>query len=168
MTAPTELPRLSASMAISDLTEFSASIRKVIELLGVRQSAVRNVSSLVGLHEYLTVGLPSRALLRAMQPLGDLEDELLPIIGISTRTLGRLKAHPEKLLDPEKSGRLWRYAEILTNAGDVLGGVDRAVEWLTKPAMALENRRPIELLTTPVGAKLVSDVIERMRFGVYQ
>jgi len=36
------------------------------------------------------------------------------------------------------------------------------------PAMALENRRPMELLTTHVGAELVADVLERLRYGIYQ
>jgi putative toxin-antitoxin system antitoxin component (TIGR02293 family) len=39
---------------------------------------------------------------------------------------------------------------------------------MLEPAMALEKRRPIDLLTTSVGAQLVDDVIERMRYGVYQ
>jgi putative toxin-antitoxin system antitoxin component (TIGR02293 family) len=80
----------------------------------------------------------------------------------------RLKAEPSKLLDSDQSARIWRFTDLLTKAEEVLGTPERAVEWMLEPAMALENRRPIELLTTPVGAQLVEDVIERMRYGVYQ
>ena len=60
------------------------------------------------------------------------------------------------------------FAELSSKAEDVLGTRERAVEWMLEPAMALAHRRPIELLTTSVGAQLVEDVIERMRYGVYQ
>jgi putative toxin-antitoxin system antitoxin component (TIGR02293 family) len=107
-------------------------------------------------------------LLKAMQSGGIPVPELLPVFGISTRTYMRIKTEPDKLLDAEQSGRVWQFAELLAKAEDVLGSSERAVDWMLRPAMALENRRPIELLTTPVGTHLVDDVIERMRYGVYQ
>jgi putative toxin-antitoxin system antitoxin component (TIGR02293 family) len=94
--------------------------------------------------------------------------ELLAAFGISLRTFMRLKAEPAKRLDPDQSVRVWRFAEILAKAEDVLGTRDLAVEWMLAPAMALEKHRPIDLLTTSVGAQLVDDVIERMRYDVYQ
>ena len=93
---------------------------------------------------------------------------LLPVFGISLRTLMRLKTDPSKLLDAEQSGRVWRFTELLAKAEDVFGSSERAATWMLEPAMALENRRPIELLTTAIGARLVDDVIERTRHGVYQ
>jgi putative toxin-antitoxin system antitoxin component (TIGR02293 family) len=91
----------------------------------------------------------------------------------STGTLATLSiqsrgCEPSKRLDPDQSARVWRFTELLTKAEEVLGTRQRAVEWMLEPAMALEKRRPIELLTTPVGAQLAEDVIERMRYGVYQ
>ena len=124
-------------------------------------------ASLVKVHEALHAGLPRRALLRAI-PEGIPMAELLPVFGISLRTFMRLKAEPSKRLDSEQSARVWRFAELFAKAEDVLGTRERAVEWMLEPAMALEKRRPIELLTTSVGAQLVDDVIERMRYGVYQ
>lgn len=141
---------------------------RVAQMLGVRKSFRRGMGSPVAVHEFLEAGLPRRALLRAMQSAGIPAAELLPVFGISTRTFMRLKSEPDKLLDAEQSGRVWQFAELLTKAEDVLGSSERAVDWMLKPAMALENRRPIELLTTPVGTHLVDDVIERMRYGVYQ
>lgn len=143
-------------------------VRRTADMLGVRRVFRRSVGSPIAVHEIVHAGLPRRALFRAMQSGRIPQPELLAVFGISTRTLMRLKAKPNKPLAPEQSGRLWQFAEIFTKAVDVLGSTDRAVEWMLKPAMALENRRPIELLTTPVGAHLVDEVIERMRYGVYQ
>jgi len=94
--------------------------------------------------------------------------ELLPVFGISARTLMRLRSAPNKLLDTEQSGRVWQFAELMAKAEDVFGYCENAVQWMLRPAMALENRRPLELLTTPVGAQLVDDVLDRTKFGVYQ
>lgn len=134
--------------------------------LGVPK-VLKSSASLVDVHEALQAGLPRRALLKAI-PEGISMTELLPVFGISLRTFMRLKAEPSKRLDPDQSARVWRFAELLTKAEEVLGTRERAVEWMLEPAMALEKRRPIELLTTPVGAQLVENVIERMRYGVYQ
>jgi len=142
--------------------------RRVAEMLGVGRSFRRGRGSAVTVHEVLHAGLPRRALLRAIESGGIPVAQLLPVFGISTRTYMRLKSEPDRLLDAEQSGRVWQFAELLAKAQDVFGSSERAVDWMLRPAMALENRRPIELLTTPVGAHLVDDVIERMRYGVYQ
>ena len=139
---------------------------RVAERLGVPK-ILGGSASLVEVHEALHAGLPRRALLKAI-PVGIPMPELLQVFGISLRTFMRLKADPSKRLDADQSARVWRFAELFVKAEDVLGAHDRAVEWMLEPAMALENRRPIDLLTTSVGAQLVDDVIERMRYGVYQ
>jgi putative toxin-antitoxin system antitoxin component (TIGR02293 family) len=141
--------------------------QRVAKMLGVVRLFKGNAGSAVAVHEALHAGLPRRALLRAI-PDGMPVPSLLPVFGISLRTFMRLKNDPDKLLDAEQSGRVWQFAELFANAEEVLGSHQRAVDWMMTPAMALENRRPIDLLTTPVGAQLVDDVIERMRYGVYQ
>jgi putative toxin-antitoxin system antitoxin component (TIGR02293 family) len=145
-----------------------AYVHQVADMLGVLNLFRHNVHSTVAVHEILNDGLPRRALLKVLESARIPTSELLPVFAISARTLMRLKAEPNKRLGVEQSGRVWRFTEMLAKAEDVLGSSERALEWMLKPAMALENRRPIELLTTPVGSQLVDDVIERMRYGVYQ
>lgn len=140
---------------------------RVAKRLGVASTFSGSPDSALVVHEALHAGLPRRALLKAIPP-GISMSELLPIFGISLRTFMRLKAEPSKRLDADQSARVWRFAELMSKAEDVLGTRERAVEWMLEPAMALEHRRPIELLTTSVGTQLVEDVIERMRYGVYQ
>jgi putative toxin-antitoxin system antitoxin component (TIGR02293 family) len=138
----------------------------VAERLGVQKILGKSPSP-IKVHEVLSAGLPRRAMLNAI-PEGFPMAELLAAFGISLRTFMRLKADPAKRLGPDQSARVWRFAELLAKAEDVLGTSQRAVEWMLEPAMALEKRRPIDLLTSPVGAQLVDDVIERMRYDVYQ
>jgi putative toxin-antitoxin system antitoxin component (TIGR02293 family) len=142
--------------------------RRVAALLGVARLIDRVGQSQVGIHEVLQAGLPRRALLRAIDAVDIASAELLPVFGISTRTFMRIKADPDGRLDAELSARVWRFTELLAKAEDVFGGSGRAARWMLDPAMALEHRRPIDLMTTSIGARLVEDVIERIRYGVYQ
>jgi len=41
------------------------------------------------------------------------------------------------------------------------------VLWLDRPAIALENKRPIELLRTLPGPQLVEQLLTRIEYGVY-
>jgi putative toxin-antitoxin system antitoxin component (TIGR02293 family) len=62
------------------------------------------------------------------------------------------------------SGKL---AEILAKATAVLGSQQEAERWLEQPAIGLDQRRPIDLLATPAGTKIVKDFLTRLEFGVY-
>ena len=74
---------------------------------------------------------------------------------------------PTKLLSLEQSGRIWEFAEILARATSVLGSRQEAEGWLIRPAMALEQRRPLDLLATSEGRRMVEELLERMEYGVY-
>jgi putative toxin-antitoxin system antitoxin component (TIGR02293 family) len=143
-----------------------------MNILGIEKAfgsgTQRQIISPLKIHEVLSAGLPRRAMVRTIEIVHIPKLQLLRALGISTRTYMRLKAQPGKRLDSEQSGRLWRFAELLAKAEEVMGSNERAIDWMLKPAMALENRPPIELLTTPVGAQLVDAVLDRMQFGVYQ
>ena len=57
--------------------------------------------------------------------------------------------------------------EILARAADVFGSPEEAQQWLEQPALGLEQQRPIDLMQTPAGAKLVEDFLGRLEYGVY-
>jgi len=97
-------------------------------------------------------------------------DESIRVLNISSRSWHRIKAEKADLgksLDVDQSARLWSMAEILAKAEEVLGTRDEAEQWLSRPAMGLESRRPIDLMTTPQGAVLVKTLLDQMEFGVY-
>ena len=64
---------------------------------------------------------------------------------MSVRTYQRRKDTPSKPLSQEQSGRTWKFAEILAKATDVLGSQADAEQWLGRPAIGLDQRRPIDL-----------------------
>jgi putative toxin-antitoxin system antitoxin component (TIGR02293 family) len=86
---------------------------------------------------------------------------------MSLRTYQRRKDALAKPLSQEQSGRTWKFAEILSKATDVFGSQQEAEQWLERPAIGLDQRRPIDLLATPAGVELVEEYLERMVYGVY-
>lgn len=120
-------------------------------------------------HKVLSGGLPGGALLHLIAKVPLLHDgaSLEPGIGMSLRTVQRFRSAPTKLLSKEQSGRAWKFAEILATATAIFGSQAEAEEWLESPAIGLDQRRPIELLATPAGVKLVEDLLVRLEYGVY-
>jgi putative toxin-antitoxin system antitoxin component (TIGR02293 family) len=47
----------------------------------------------------------------------------------------------------------------------VFGSQYEAEEWLKRPAIGLDQWRPVDLLTTPAGVKLVDDYLGRLEYG---
>jgi putative toxin-antitoxin system antitoxin component (TIGR02293 family) len=78
----------------------------------------------------------------------------------------RRKIRSEKL-SQSQSARLWKFAKILSKATQVFGSQKKAEEWLQRPAVGLEERRPIDLLATPPGLALVEDYLDRLAYGTY-
>jgi putative toxin-antitoxin system antitoxin component (TIGR02293 family) len=74
---------------------------------------------------------------------------------------------PQARLPLDESERLWRFAEILAQATRVFGSQAEAERWLEQPAMRLDRQKPIKLLRTHPGARLVTEYLTRIEDGVY-
>jgi putative toxin-antitoxin system antitoxin component (TIGR02293 family) len=59
-------------------------------------------------------------------------------------------------------------AAILIKAIEVFGSKEDAELWLRSPAMGLDGQRPIDLLRSPEGNRLVEEFLFRLEHGVYQ
>ena len=147
----------------------AAELRSVADLLGGARILGQPVESPLDAHELLLQGLPGRALTHLVDNLLIRHNptSLERAVGMSLRTFQRRKGTPEKPLSPEQSGRTWKVAEILAKATAVFGSQEEAEQWLERPAIGLDRRRPIDLLATPAGTELVDDFLTRLEFGVY-
>ena len=142
---------------------------EVCALLGGQKVLHRRIASPLDAHDLLLRGLPARALEHFVRGLGRLanSDGLEGAMGMSLRTYQRRREADAKPLSREQSGRLWKFAEILAQATSVFGSQAQAETWLEGPALALEQRRPIDLLATPAGAEMVQAHLGRLAYGVY-
>ena len=143
-------------------------LQKVADLLGGPRILSRRITSTLEAHELLLDGLPGSALTHFVSHLLFIQtDSLEKAFGMSLRTFQRRKDAPDKPLSQEQSGRTWKFAEILAKATDVFGSQKEAEQWLERPAIGLDQRRPIDLLATPAGIELVEQYLTRLAYGVY-
>jgi len=144
-------------------------LQKVAALLGGARVLACSLTSPLDAHELLLRGLPASALLHLVGQLVIIgkADSLEKAVGMSLRTWQRRKDTPSKPLSQEQSGRAWKFAQTLAKATDILGSQAEAEQWLERPAIGLDQRRPIDLLGTPAGVALVEDHLDRLEYGVY-
>jgi putative toxin-antitoxin system antitoxin component (TIGR02293 family) len=144
-------------------------LQRVADLLGGIRLLGYKLTNALDVHEMLGRGLPGAALSHLINGLVTPHDpaSLEKAVGMSLRTFQRRKRASAKPLSREQSGRTWKFAEILAKATSVLGSQEEAEQWLERPAIGLDQRRPIDLLTTPPGVMLVEDFLERLEYGVY-
>jgi putative toxin-antitoxin system antitoxin component (TIGR02293 family) len=155
-------------IATSQASE-AGELERVIDLLGGQRVIRYALKNSLDAHDLLLRGLPGKSLSHLLENLVVLKmtGELENAVGMSLRTFQRKKDMPAKLLSQEQSGRTWKFAEILARATEVFGSQQEAEEWLERPAIGLEQRRPIDLLATPAGVELVEDLLVRIDYGVY-
>ena len=92
---------------------------------------------------------------------------MLDAIGISLRTFQRFKGARNGSLSSEQSDRAWRLSELLVKAAELFGSKEEAERWFDTPAPALERNKPIELMSSSVGARMVEQLLGRIEHGVY-
>jgi putative toxin-antitoxin system antitoxin component (TIGR02293 family) len=144
-------------------------LARITGLFGGPRVLKHTIMSPIDAHEILVVGLPGPALTNLIVRLGDVgrTKYFEKAIGISQRTVQRRKDAPHWRLTPEQSGRAWKFAEVFAKSSEVLGSEEEAKRWLEAPAMALDQRRPIDLLASPAGTELVENLLVQLEFGVY-
>jgi putative toxin-antitoxin system antitoxin component (TIGR02293 family) len=143
--------------------------KRVVEILGGPAVLKQQLKDPFDAHDLLLRGLPSGALLHLMHSFVLFKDQtsLGKAIGMSLRTFQRRKGDAAKPLSLEHSGRTWKFAEILAKATSVFGSREEAERWLERPALGLDQRRPIDLLATTAGVEIVENHLDRLEYGVY-
>jgi putative toxin-antitoxin system antitoxin component (TIGR02293 family) len=154
---------------MSDAAMKLTSDEKVEQLLGGRKVLGRQISGPLEAHDLLVRGLPPGALRHLITSLLVIQatESLGKAVGMSLRAYQRRQGSSAKALNPEQSGRAWKFARVLSRATAVFGTQEEAEHWLERPAVGLEQRRPIDLLATPVGVEIVEDHLTRLEYGVY-
>ena len=158
-------------MALAPTAIEDAGLIRTVELLGGRRTLHRAVHNRLEAHDLLQEGLPGHALKYLVDSVLILRapdhGSLEKAVGISFRTYQRRRDALDKPLSPQQSGRTWKFAEILSRAIELFGSRSQAEEWLERPAMALDQRKPIDLLSTPAGVESIEDHLTRLEYGVY-
>lgn len=121
---------------------------------------IRSDKDLVALVENRLPAAVVRSLVRA----GLADSEVYQLI-LPRRTLAHRIARREPL-SREESDKAVRVARITALAEEAFGDRDRAWRWLRKAKRRFVGRKPIELLATEAGARLVEELIGQIDDGM--
>jgi len=87
-------------------------------------------------------------------------------IVISPRTLKHRKARGERLSDDE-TDRMVRVARIIALANSVFGNPQKALKWLRTESDRMGGRRPLSMLRTDAGGRLVESRLWQIDEGMF-
>ncbi len=137
----------------------------VAAALGGRKTLRTNIRSDFDLAAAATQGLPAEAAYRVVES-GLLEaDELFQLV-IPRRTFERRRDEKQALTVAE-SDRLVRVVRVIVRAVEALGDAAKARKWLRISNRSLRGSRPLSLLETDIGARMVERALGRIEHGVY-
>ncbi len=138
----------------------------IAEVLGGRKVLGKTIRKPHELAQLVREGLPANSVTALAQRLHLGNRVLSAKLGIPQRTLTR-RLSQGSVLTAAESDRTVRMARVCANAVQMIGDQEKAIDWLNTPNRALGGERPLDLLDTDLGARMVEDVLGRIAYGVY-
>ncbi|MBV9742751.1 MAG: DUF2384 domain-containing protein [Acidobacteriia bacterium] len=138
----------------------------IAEVLGGRRVLGKVVNKPDDLARLIRLGLPAVSVNALAQKLHLGNSVLGQKLGIPQRTLTRRLSHASRLT-PAESDRTVRMARVYASAVETIGDQEKAIAWLGTPNRALGGDRPLDVLDTDTGARMVEDILGRIAYGVY-
>ncbi len=117
-------------------------------------------------HALIEAGLDVALIARAAALLKITPIEMALMVSIDRNTFRRRES-TGKPLTTEQGARLYMVLEVIDATLKLFeGNVEAAIHWLHQPAVALDDRAPVTMLTTPAGCKAVGTLVGRLEHGV--
>jgi putative toxin-antitoxin system antitoxin component (TIGR02293 family) len=135
----------------------------IVDVLGGERVLGKRVRTDLDFNRLVQRGLPLEAVQAMARRAGLSERELERIVSRKTR----LRLRTAKLLTPELSDKVARYARVLAMAEETFADAEKANTWLRRANRALEGATPFEMLATDNGARIVEGVLGRLAYGVF-
>lgn len=139
----------------------------ITKALGGSRILGYRISTPMDMIEAIQRGLPSRSVFFLQEKICLDDKDYSSTLGVSSKWLSRYRKKPSDHINTNISDRLYRIAKILTLAIDVLEDEEAARNWLYRPQPGLDERVPLELINTEVGASEVEELLLRIEFGIY-
>lgn len=117
-------------------------------------------------YESIVAGIPAREVDRALSGKRAAAMRVFILGVIPQRTFQR-RVQLDQPLQVSEADAIARLLRVTAFANKVLGDEERATRWLTKPNPSLNNKIPLDMAETDVGAREVEIVLKRIAYGDY-
>jgi putative toxin-antitoxin system antitoxin component (TIGR02293 family) len=159
-----ERPRDSRASGASAQASARSRLRLAFERLGGKRLLGVEVRSEADFLKVLERGVPIKALVELTRQEALSPDDVDRLI-IPRRTLAHRKAKSQPLNRAE-SERAVRVASVTALAEETFANREKAQTWLRRPTAPLGGRRPIDLLDSEPGARVVEQLLYRIGHGI--
>jgi putative toxin-antitoxin system antitoxin component (TIGR02293 family) len=137
----------------------------VAAALGGREVLKDRIESELDLDAAVRRGISAEAAAKVLASGMLTADELYSLV-LPRRTFERRREDGQSLTIVE-GDRLLRAVRVVLRAIEALGDAEKASVWLRTPNRALNGEKPMSLLETDIGARLVERTLGRIEHGVY-
>ena len=138
---------------------------KLAVILGGENALDNPIKSEMDLIHISRVGLPKKTLDSLSLKLGISMERLSKLLHISHRTLQRKSSSDH--LSAHVSEQILAMAEVIRKGLEVFGNEKNLEIWLHSAMPSLDYRKPIDLMDTTFGTRMLLRIFGRIEHGVY-
>jgi putative toxin-antitoxin system antitoxin component (TIGR02293 family) len=110
-------------------------------------------------------GVRKSSLKPLSQYLGITMDKMSTLLHTSHRNIQR--KDDNELLDVYKSERVIEITQVISKGLELFGTADNLQQWLHSTILSLGGKKPIDLLDTSFGVRMILKLLGRIEHGVY-
>lgn len=110
-------------------------------------------------------GVRKSSLKPLSQYLGITMDKMSALLHTSHRNIQR--KDDNELLDVYKSERVIEITQVISKGLELFGTADNLQQWLHSTILSLGGKKPIDLLDTSFGVRMILKLLGRIEHGVY-
>jgi putative toxin-antitoxin system antitoxin component (TIGR02293 family) len=151
--------------AISLMEEAAVHYETMRVILGGNKSVPKALASDLDLINLTRHGVRKSSLKSLSDYLGITMDEMSSLLHTSHRNIQR--KDDDELLDVYKSEQAIELAQVVSKGLEIFGAKENLHQWLHSNLIALGGKKPIDLLDTSFGIRLIYRVLGRLEYGVY-
>lgn len=135
------------------------------ELLGGRLLSSHMPETALEFYDVVNSGIPKLSVDILAEVMEIPMTKMAFLLNLSYKTLTRKSK--KDLLDPVVSSHTYEMSNVIAKGLEVFEDGEKLKRWLHKENRALRGKRPFDLLNTPTGIRLVTQVLGRLEEGVY-
>ena len=116
-------------------------------------------------YQPLVKGLPGKVIKWAVSAMPKQKEVIVKALGTTSGNLSRL--YSKTALDKHQTEEILDVLKLYVEVCDVFGSTKKADLWLSISVPALQGEKPIDLMDTFIGRKMVRETVNKIRFGEF-